>query len=318
MPGTHRWRLVATSAVAAIAIGLASPLAAFAAAPVAVDDDATTLEDTAVDIDVLANDDDADGDTLEVVDVTEPADGTVEVDDDGVITYTPDPDFNGTDGFDYTISDGVDESTATVTVTVDPVNDPPVAADDEADTDIDTDVLVDVLANDDDVDGDAITLVDVSDGPDNGTAVVEGDRIRYTPDAGFEGADEFTYTITDGEEIATATVEVHVGEDASLLDQALEICETGDFTHPSLFALCRVLTIVPDEAQPTIAGVVIAHAQKVAPGWLKNHGGETAELSGDDHRGGPPAWVIEKQAEKAAQKAEAKGNKGRGGPPWTR
>ena len=308
MRRTHRWRILATSAVAALAIGLASPFAAYAAEPVAVDDEAITDEDVAVDIDVLDNDSDADvEDTLEIVDATEPANGTVEINADGTITYTPDADFNGTDEFEYTITDGEDEDTATVELTVEPVNDPPVAEDDEAETDVDTSVVIDVLDNDEDVDGDEIELVDVSDDPENGTAVVDGDQIEYTPDAGFEGTDEFAYTITDGEEIDTATVVVRVG-DQGLIDEALAICEAGDFTHPSLFALCRVLMMVPEEAQATIAGVVIAHSEKVAPGWLKNHG--DAELSDDDgKRGGPPAWVIAKKADKHAEKLAKKAAK---------
>jgi cytochrome c len=87
--------------------------------PVAVDDTATTTTGTAVDIDVLANDTDADeGAELAVDSVTEPADGTVEVAEDGTVTYTPDAGFTGDDTFDYVVSDGTDTDTGTVTVTV--------------------------------------------------------------------------------------------------------------------------------------------------------------------------------------------------------
>src|SRR5688572_32639223 len=80
---------------------------------------------------------------------TEPAHGSLVVNLDDTVTYTPDPDFNGTDTFDYTASDGNGGTdTATVTVTVDPVNDAPVAQDDAETTDEDTPVDIDVLAKD--------------------------------------------------------------------------------------------------------------------------------------------------------------------------
>ena len=74
--------------------------------PVAVDDAATTAEDTAVSIAVLANDTDLDGDTLTVSAATAPAHGTATVNADGTITYTPAANYHGTDSFTYTIGDG--------------------------------------------------------------------------------------------------------------------------------------------------------------------------------------------------------------------
>ena len=96
--------------------------------PVAVDDAATTDEDTAVTVDVLANDSDPDGDTLAVTAVSDPAHGSVVDNGDGTLTYTPDADWSGTDSFTYTVSDGNGGSdTATVTVTVNAVNDPAIS-----------------------------------------------------------------------------------------------------------------------------------------------------------------------------------------------
>ena len=96
--------------------------------PVAVDDAATTAEDTAVSVAVLANDTDLDGDTLTVSVVTVPAHGTAAANPDGTIAYTPAANYHGADSFTYTISDGSGgTATASVTVTVTPVNDGPVA-----------------------------------------------------------------------------------------------------------------------------------------------------------------------------------------------
>ena len=88
-------------------------------APVLVDDSALTDEDTAVVVDVLGNDSDPEGDPLTVTDTTEPANGSVVINADGTVTYTPDTGFTGTDTFDYTITDPAgNASTATVTVMV--------------------------------------------------------------------------------------------------------------------------------------------------------------------------------------------------------
>ena len=95
-------------------------------APTAADDVASTGEDTPVIIAVLGNDRDPDADMLTVTAATAP-NGTVVINADGTITYTPDADFNGTDTITYTISDGEGgTSTATVTVSVTAGNDAPV------------------------------------------------------------------------------------------------------------------------------------------------------------------------------------------------
>ncbi len=106
--------------------------------PVAVDDAATTAEDTATTVAVLTNDTDLDGDTLAVSSVSTPAHGTAVVEGLAVL-YTPAANYNGPDSFTYTVGDGNGGSaTATVTVTVTGVNDGPVAVDDAATTAEDT------------------------------------------------------------------------------------------------------------------------------------------------------------------------------------
>src|SRR5262249_12392143 len=102
-------------------------------APVAGDDAATNPEDTPVGIAVPANPSDADRARLIAESVTRRDHGTAEIGADGRVAYPPDHDFNGTDVFTYLVSDGTGGTDpATVTVTVTPVNDPPVAVDDNA------------------------------------------------------------------------------------------------------------------------------------------------------------------------------------------
>src|SRR5262249_35779226 len=101
--------------------------------PNAVNDSATTDEDTAVVIAVLANDSAGAGAPLPVTAVSAPSHGAAAINADGTVTYTPAANFHGSDAFSYTISDGHGGSaTADVAVTVASVNDAPVAQDDSA------------------------------------------------------------------------------------------------------------------------------------------------------------------------------------------
>lgn len=101
--------------------------------PVATDDSLTTDEDIPNTVSVLDNDSDADNDTLGVSVTTGPAHGQAVVNPDGTVTYTPNPNYFGTDSFDYTIDDGYGgTATASVSVTVNPVNDAPTATADNA------------------------------------------------------------------------------------------------------------------------------------------------------------------------------------------
>jgi len=169
-------------------------------APVATIDPASTDEDIPVLVDVQGNDTDVEGDSLTTTVVGPPSNGTVVVVNGDSISYTPDPNFNGMDTLVYSICDNgtpVLCDTDTVIITVNPVNDAPVATVDPASTDEDTPVNVDVQNNDSDIDGDPLTTTIVV-GPGNGTAVVvNGDSITYTPDPNFNGLDTLVYSICD-------------------------------------------------------------------------------------------------------------------------
>src|SRR4029453_18261813 len=116
-------------------------------APIAVDDSYTTTEDTALSVaapGILGNDTDVDGGQLTPSVVSPPVNGTVTLDTAiGAFIYTPNPNFNGTDTFTYQVTDGTATSNlATVTLTVTPVNDPPVAANDSYITNENTTLIV--------------------------------------------------------------------------------------------------------------------------------------------------------------------------------
>jgi len=192
-------------------------------APVAVDDSGTSTNGNPVTINVLGNDYDPDGDPL-TVSVQQPEHGTLTV-NGGSITYTPNPGFNGTDTYTYTICDDATPplcDQATVTITVTGNSTPPVAVDDSGTSDGGLAVTINVISNDYDLDGDAITVTSYTE-PANGTIIVNGNQFTYTPNAGFNGTDSFTYQICDDDgncDVATVTITVINNE----CDDTFDIC----------------------------------------------------------------------------------------------
>jgi len=164
-------------------------------APDAVNDAVETDEETPVTIDVLDNDTDVDGDPLTVTAATVPTEqGTVEIVDNELV-FTPAEDFFGEATISYSIEDGNGGTdVAEVVVTVNNINDDPVAVDDIAETDEDTPVVIDLLGNDEDADGDPLTLADVSVPADQGTVEDNGDgTVTFTPAPDFNGEATITY-----------------------------------------------------------------------------------------------------------------------------
>lgn len=165
--------------------------------PTPAPDSAVTDEDTPVTIPVLANDTDPDGDPLTVMGGSA-TNGTVTVNPDGTITYTPNADYNGPDTITYTVTDGNGgTATSTVSVTVNPVNDAPEAVDDTATTPFNTPVTIAVLANDTDVDGDVLAVTGTPTTADGAVVVNADGTLTFTPTAGFVGTAVIDYTITD-------------------------------------------------------------------------------------------------------------------------
>ncbi len=205
-------------------------------APVANDDSATTEPGVPVTVDVLENDHDIDGDAITVSSVTQGTDGTVTINSDGTVRYTPDPNFNGSDSFTYVVEDAKGETdSATVIVTVNAVNNRPVARDDSGVTSEENAVSIAVLNNDTDADGDALTVQSVTQASGGTVTVNANEIVRYSPNTGFSGTDSFEYTIADGRGgTDTASVSVRVialdrDDIVSLADKTLYVARsTGD------------------------------------------------------------------------------------------
>ncbi|MFK8031357.1 MAG: Ig-like domain-containing protein, partial [Gammaproteobacteria bacterium] len=172
--------------------------------PTAVNDAATTDEDTSVTIDVTDNDSDIDGslDSSTLSIVAQPSQGSVQV-EGGQLVYTPDANLNGVDAFTYIVRDDGDASSnaATVNITINPVNDNPVARNDTATLLEDGTLMINVLGNDSDVesgfDAASVTLA-ITQAPENGSVNIESSGlITYTPEDLYNGNDSFSYTVTD-------------------------------------------------------------------------------------------------------------------------
>jgi hypothetical protein len=175
-------------------------------APVAVSQSVVTNEDTPLSFSLSASD--ADGDPLAFAIVGNATKGTVVL-NGAVATYTPNPNVNGTDTFTFKVNDGhVDSNLATVTITINPVNDPPIALNSSITTNEDTPVVFPLQASD--IDSPVLTYVLVSNGA-KGTITLNGGLATYTPNPNANGSDSFTFKVNDGQfDSGVATVVVTI------------------------------------------------------------------------------------------------------------
>jgi len=203
---------------------------------------------------VLANDT-LNGPNPRAVLVAGPSHGALVLNADGSFTYAPSSDYNGADSFTYmVVTDSMSSQAATVSLTVTPVNDVPVAADDAASTFVNTPAVINVLANDSDIDGDALTTV-LAASPQNGTVAVNADQsVTYTPNAGFVGNDAFTYSASDGSALsgpATVTVTVSdqpqaVGDSYAINeDTTLNVASPGVLGNDQLTGVASAVLVTP-------------------------------------------------------------------------
>ncbi|WP_158236151.1 S-layer family protein [Limnohabitans sp. JirII-31] len=208
-------------------------------APVTMGETSSTDEDTAIvftQADLLANDSDVDtatdGQVLSITAVSGATNGTVSMLASGDIQFIPNANYHGTASFTYTVSDGNGATTdASVSITVNAVNDTPVVLGETVSTSEDTTLNIAVstlLSNDSDVDtatdGQVLTLSSVStiSGKTHGTVALVNNAdgtqtVQYTPDANYHGTASFNYTVSDGNggyATAVATVTVAAVNDA--------------------------------------------------------------------------------------------------------
>ena len=212
-------------------------------APVANNDNATTAEDTPVNINVLLNDTDIEGLNPSSVTITvPPANGTVTVNPiTGVLTFNPAPNFFGTTTFTYQVCDNgfpVLCDDAVVTLTVTPVNDAPIANNDNATTNEDTPINVLVLTNDTDIDGTLVsTTIDLNPSTPGiqtsitngmGTWTVVGAQVQYIPVPNFNGTAFQAYVVNDNDgltsNIAMITITVNAVNDPPVVDNDIANC----------------------------------------------------------------------------------------------
>jgi len=178
--------------------------------PVALAGSITLLEDTSKQTTLMGTD--PDGDMLTYSIVREPSHGTLS----GTIpnlTYTPKPNFNWLDSFTFKVNDGkTDSEPASVLITVNPANDPPIANDDSVTIRENTPAKkIDVLANDTEVDNEPLRISDITQGSHGSVEINPDNTLSYTPNPKFEGADTFTYTISDREgQTDTAVVNITI------------------------------------------------------------------------------------------------------------
>ena len=219
-------------------------------APVAADDSYAVDEDASL-VTIASDltfpgvlDNDPGPGPLTAILVSAPSNGTLSpsLAADGSFSYTPDPDFNGADSFVYKANDGtLDSNDATVTITVNPVNDAPVAGDDAYDAVEDQTLSVPapgVLANDSDVDGDTLTVNTTPViAPINGSLTLNADgSFDYTPAVAATAGDSFVYEVCDAEPLcATATVTLNIAAATNTAPVAVEDTATVPRNSPATF-----------------------------------------------------------------------------------
>ena len=179
--------------------------------PSANNQNVETGEDTSKDITLTATDPDADPLTYQLTSLPQHGSLSGALPD---LTYIPDDDYNGLDSFTFKANDGTEDSNeATISITVNAVNDDPDAVNDSDTTTQETPVIISVLDNDTDVDGDTPTVSSADTQSENGGTVTDNQdgTLTYTPPPGFTGDDTFSYEIIDGNggfDSATVTVSV--------------------------------------------------------------------------------------------------------------
>ena len=179
--------------------------------PQVQDDEYTLDEDTVLQVaapGVLANDVNVDNDVLTATLLSGPINGELALNLDGSFTYTPAADYNGPDFLTYRVSDGILTDTGIVTLTVNAINDAPLAVSDAYSLTEDTPLVISapgLLVNDSDGENDPLIAI-LAQAPLHGSLALDpGGSFTYTPTLDYSGLDTFTYRAFDGQAASTAT-----------------------------------------------------------------------------------------------------------------
>ena len=227
-------------------------------APSAVSELFSTYEDIPLGITLSASD--PDSDPLTYIIDTEPSNGTLSGTAPNV-TYTPRANFNGSDSFTFRAYDGkLYSNSATVSIMVNPVNDPPVATDQSVTTFKNTPLDITLAATD--PDGDSLT--DLVTGPTNGSLLwLPGNVVTtYTPEKDYTGSDSFTYTISDsngGTASATVSIEVTEVPTTSNVNVSIDITTATKIAGKLTFKWAIATVTVQESGAPVANATVAGH-----------------------------------------------------------
>ncbi|WP_338018308.1 Ig-like domain-containing protein [Vibrio navarrensis] len=212
-------------------------------APVAVDNSAQLLEEGSFEVNVLGNDSDVDtGDRFDLTSVNvvdKPAHGSVSVTASGAIVYRPEENYFGEDSFTYTVADaaGAVSNVATVTMTVTPVNDAPMAQAQSQTLDEDKSLVITLVGSDIDNDDDTLQYVITEPVSHGVLEPLTNNSWRYTPEANFNGSDSFLFKVNDGELDSTeARVDLTVNA-VNDTPTATDVSATGEEETPLTITL---------------------------------------------------------------------------------
>ncbi len=233
---------------------------------------------------LLANDTDADGDTLRVAAVASPTHGTVAM-TGTTITFTPAADYSGPASFQYTVTDGTLAAAGTVTLEVGGANDAPVAVNDTAATQEDAPLAIPgsvLVGNDADADGQTLTVIAVA-GVANGTVALAGGVVTFTPLPNFFGTGAFDYTISDGTATDTGRVQVTV---AAVNDAPVASADTASTPEDAALQLpASSLTANDTDLDGPISGLTVTAVGNAVNGTVVFAGGNATFTPAANHSG---------------------------------
>ena len=258
-------------------------------APVANAQSLSVDEDTSVIVSLTGSD--VDGDILTFT-PAQPSNGTLVVQGEQWL-YTPHSDFNGPDSVSFTATDGNGgSSTAVVSITVNAVNDAPVANAQSLSVDEDTSVIVTLTGSD--VDGDTVTLTPAQ--PSNGTLVAQGEQWLYTPNLNYNGSDSVSFTAADGNggsSTAVVSITINAVNDAPVANsQSLSLDEDTSVLVTLTGSDVDGDTVTLTPAQPSNGTLVTQGAQWLYTPNADFNGADSINFTATDGNGGSTTAVV--------------------------